>query len=260
MSQEIYARICLFGLVFNREMQMVWLKFGLLTDEINSGRLRVIASTNKLVDIAVSAAKVPSQSDIKAAEIKPAKVPVSSVSYKFGVIPSSIVVDRNTLSARGVSEGYDMFFVGLFVPFYGSNENLPICRFGHLAMMPDEPIPWGSEGKLNLYLMETKAFGGNSGSPAFFTTKKDIAHLTLSKFLNRGASSSQILLAGVVKGYFGDWSQVQMINSAAVPVVRQNTGVAAIVPASYLAEILFSREEKEIRKQQFKMYEPHGYF
>ncbi len=49
-------------------------------------------------------------------------------------------MSTNSLKKLGITEGDDMFFVGLFTPFYGSKENLPICRFGHLAMLPDEAI------------------------------------------------------------------------------------------------------------------------
>src|SRR5437867_3735040 len=101
---------------------------------------------------------------------------------KLGSFKSSIVVDKNTFNLNGINEGSQMFFVGLFTPFFGANENLPIFRFGHLAMLPDEPIPMGSQGRRDLFLMETGAYPGNSGSPAFFLVKKGLIATELYKF------------------------------------------------------------------------------
>jgi hypothetical protein len=115
-------------------------------------------------------------------------------------------------------------------------------------MLTDEEIPWGNEGPENLYLMETQAFGGNSGSPAFFSFNNA-----------RNGGHPSVLLAGVVKGYFRDWSELQLINSSVTPYSSQHMGITAIVPAHYLYEILFSDEEKRFRSAVFKASFPSGY-
>ena len=151
-----------------------------------------------------------------------------------------------------------MFFVGLFVPLYGSNENLPICRFGRLAMLPNEPFNFANEGLANLYLMETEAFGGNSGSPAFFYFPPSRRGPPVVNFPWTGKRS--LLLAGVVKGYFYDYSKVLLLNStAATPVTTQHLGVTAIVPAYYIHDMLFSPDEKQARENGFKATFPKGF-
>ena len=154
-----------------------------------------------------------------------------------------------------------MFFIGLFTPFYGSQQNIPICRFGHLSMPTEEQIPLASNDVENLYLMEAQAFPGNSGSPAFFVFDKSRkGGRPWQKQPNRlWPTHRSVLLAGVVKAYFRDWSQVQIVNSGAVPESEENMGITAIVPAHYLYEILFSDEQKKLRSDFFKLTHPTGY-
>ncbi len=68
-----------------------------------------------------------------------------------------------------------------------------------------------------------------------------------------------MIFAGVLKGYFPDYSDVLMVNSNVRPIVAQNTGIAIVVPGTFLYEILFSKEEQEYRKQMNKMMLPKGY-
>jgi hypothetical protein len=176
---------------------------------------------------------------------------------KLGWFPAKLIADKSLVKKRRIREGDEMFFVGLFTPFFGDHENIPICRFGRLAMLTDEKIPWGSEGAQNLYLMETGAFGGNSGSPVFFYFRNNRAPRFLAT--SPTAHHGPLLLAGVVKGYFRDWSQVMQTNSAVIEMSAQNMGVAAVVPAYYLHEILFSPEEKKFRSESFKALVRTGY-
>jgi hypothetical protein len=204
----------------------------------------ILTHTNKSVDIAVIAFSrvgasktVSSQTQAQATQ-----------QVRLGSFDSQIIADKKLFKKYGIREGDDMFFVGLFTPFYGSKENIPICRFGRLSMLTDETIPWGNEGPENLYLMETQAFGGNSGAPAFFSFSK-----------GRKFGAPSFLLAGVVKGYFRDWSEIQMVNTAVTPISSQHTGITAIVPAHYLYEILFSDDEKKFRSDSWKTTHPNGY-
>jgi len=216
----------------------------LLTNE-----LRIITHTNRAVDIAAISLRTPRTSP-----------PLQGTNpgtllLKLGSVDSGILADAKSFKKRHIREGDEMFFVGLFTPFYGSKENVPICRFGRLAMLPGEPVPWGNEGGANLYLMEAQCFGGNSGSPAFFYFPRQ--HRGSPIIQIHGLQRSSILLAGVVKGYFRDWSELLVMNSAAIPYSSQNVGVTAIVPATYLYEMLFTEEQEGFRRQIFKANFPN---
>ena len=95
----------------------------------------------------------------------------------------------------------------------------------------------------DLYLLECQAFGGNSGAPVFF-------HFGMirepGRIINR---PEQVLLAGVMIGHFLNPNEVKMVNSSPTPFAFENAGIAAVVPAYLLQEILFSPELVSFRKK-----------
>jgi hypothetical protein len=209
-----------------------------ITSQIKNGALRVLFSTNTAVDMAIVTFGFSSANTN-------APFPYFQNNINIEGIDSSLLLTPEKMTKYEIKEGYDMFFVGLFVEFYGSNRNFPICRFGHLAMMPDEPI----SGQ-NLFFMETSAYPGNSGSPAFFRTERSIPILkTLNLLSSKSGEHDTIILAGIVTAFFGTPYNPQ-----------ENAGIATVVPATYIHEVLFSKEEINNRKLLFKTIKPKGYF
>jgi hypothetical protein len=141
----------------------------------------------------------------------------------------------------------DVFFTGLFVPHFGEKTNSPIFRFGRVAMLPEERIRWQDSNKpaeqVELYLLETMSFGGNSGSPVFFSQGADREAGRLY------VGAPEITLAGVMRGNFNEprvGGFVQTPN-AVLPAFAQNVGIAAITPGHLLRDILFSEKLKTLR-------------
>jgi hypothetical protein len=166
--------------------------------------------------------------------------------FDFQFIPDEMLTTKDTFKELNISEGSDVFFTGLFAQFIGQARNYPIARFGKVAMMPAEKIPWrDTEGQpvemVDLYLLETQSFGGNSGSPVFFYLGSD----RIPGSLVVGAPI--IKLAGVMKGTFRDASPLVMANQNIIPLSLQNVGIAAVVPSYHLHEILFSDPMKSLR-------------
>jgi hypothetical protein len=167
-----------------------------------------------------------------------AVIPVSDINlapntapedYDFAIISASLLATKEHFAKGYIKEGDETFFTGWFRGYFGITRNYPIVRFGRLALLTDEKIPWNDkQGNqlLNLYLIEALASGGTSGSPVFFrpSLQREPGMFITDK-------RPTLLLAGVLKGYFGDESS-------------QNTGIAAVVPAFQLHEILFSDEVK----------------
>jgi hypothetical protein len=117
---------------------------------------------------------------------------------------------------------------GWFSSVYGTSRNYPIVRFGRLAMETDEKIPWREKSgvqMISLYLVEAHATKGNSGSPVFF---RPSLQREPRKFI---IGAQPLFLAGLLKGYFG-------------AVNEPNSGIAAVVPAFQLQEIMFSEAAK----------------
>lgn len=168
-----------------------------------------------------------------------AVVPISENivrSQRLRMLPVNLLATKEHMQKFRIREGDDMFFLGLFTPFYGSKSNLPIYRFGRLSMVPDEPVPFGNEPPQELYFMETQVFGGNSGSPALFCFSQE-----------RNPGDTAALVAGVIKGYYVDVSPLAVIEASAQAVSRQNTGIAVVTPAYLLKEILLSEELRKSR-------------
>jgi hypothetical protein len=141
-----------------------------------------------------------------------------------------------------------VFFTGLFVAYYGEHRNNPIVRFGRVAMLPEDRIPWRTDAtkpaeNVRLYLLETQSYGGNSGSPVFFSLGAD---------RNPGSlilGPPLIKLAGIMMGTFNEPSPIGFAQTptATIPFYRQNLGIAAVTPSYLLQEILFSDEMKKAR-------------
>jgi hypothetical protein len=173
--------------------------------------------------------------------------------YDLKFIGSSMLATREHLSQGQIKEGDETFFLGLFSPFPGMKKNYPIVRFGRLALVTEEKIPWKGE-MLTLYLMETQSFGGNSGAPVFFYPGLERKPGTVV------LGGPTLLLAGVMKGTFRDLNQIlfaepgkepkaEMLEGK-IPISVENMGIAPVVPAFQLHEILFSDEAKALRASE----------
>lgn len=230
--------------------------YAYLNQDFTNGNLRIITPTDKSVDLAVFTLGQPRR-------ITTVKQ-TAAQKMKLGWFDAALVSDETALKRYHVREGDEMFFVGLFTPFYGSKKNIPICRFGHLSMLPDEPIVLSKDNAQHLYLMETEAFGGNSGSPAFFSFPQSSLASRFFEWKNHQQFFSdtdhiKILFAGVVNAYFLDLEQIKFQNTSVTPYSQGNTGIASIVPAHYLYEILYSDHEREFRKKEWRENAPAGY-
>jgi hypothetical protein len=225
-----------------------------ITSQITNGALRVLFSTNTAVDMAIITIGFCSANTN-------VPIPYFPNNISMGTIDSSLLLTPEKMSKDEIKEGYDMFFIGLFVQFYGSNRNIPVCRFGHLAMIPDEPISFAGLPPQKLFLMETSAYGGNSGSPAFFRTERSIPILkTMNLLSSKSGEHDKITLAGIVEGDYLFPTELYVSNSLTSTPILENAGIAAVVPATYIHEVLFSKDEIENRKFLFKILKPKGYF
>lgn len=227
-----------------------------LSPLITNHTFRVLFSTNKAVDMAIVTLNIPSR--------LPKTIPPAlnwPNNIDIGGFDSSLLLTPKKMGQYEIREGYDMFFIGLFVQFYGSHRNYPIFRFGHLAMIPDEAISIAGQPPQKLFFMETSAYPGNSGSPAFFRTKRSIPILKVVNLLSsKSGEHDRIILAGIMEGEYRFPSDIIASNGKVPAVAMENAGIAAVVPATYIHEVLFSKDEIKNRKLLFKMLVPKGYF
>jgi len=174
-----------------------------------------------------------------------------------------VSVDQFETDARLIEHvvgvGDDVFFVGLFSEHPGLERNQPIVRFGTIALMPDEKILvdiGDSTARIRAYLVEARSWGGHSGSPAFVYFPPD-------RFGDRiqVLSYLPIFLLGLVQGHFNIPSDVKFIGdigeqgSGRVPV---NAGIAAVVPAQDIYDLLMSDPVVEQRDKLLKQMRSLG--
>src|ERR1035438_9238478 len=109
-------------------------------------------------------------------------------------------------------------------------------------MLPGEKIGVG-QGSFDAYLVETFAFGGNSGSPVFFYSSGD---------------DVPVKLAGVMKGFFVDFEPVLSFGTTAhtksVSVSQSNSGIAIVVPAEHIRQILHSEAIEQSRMNSLQRH------
>jgi len=160
--------------------------------------------------------------------------------FDFKFLPDELITTQKDYDSLKIREGSDVFFTGLFTPYPGSEKNYPVVRFGRVALVTDEKIEW--QGKqMSLYLIEAGSYGGNSGAPVFFYLGSDRDPGSLI------VGPPVLKLAGIMQGTFRDAQEIKVIETKRIPISLSNMGIAAIVPAYKLHDLLFSEELKRQR-------------
>jgi len=160
--------------------------------------------------------------------------------FDFKFLPDEIITTQAAYNDLKIREGSEIFFTGLFAHYLGSDRNYPVVRFGRVALVTDEKIEWN--GKLmSLYLIEAGSYGGNSGAPVFFYLGSDREPGSLV------VGPPVLKLAGVMQGTFLDAQEIKSIETKKTPISLSSMGIAAVVPAYKLHELLFSQELKRQR-------------
>jgi len=150
--------------------------------------------------------------------------------------------DMNNLK---ITEGSEVFFTGLFYPYLGTLKNYPVVRFGKVALITDEKIKF-TDYEAHLYLLETASYGGNSGSPVFFKVPRERKK---GAIFFEDPENTIIKLAGIMSGTFLDQKEVKAVETVKTYLAPSNMGIAAVVPAYKLSEILFGNELSRLRRK-----------
>lgn len=162
--------------------------------------------------------------------------------FDFKILPEDMITTDKDFKDLKITEGSEVFFTGLFSPYVGTRRNYPVVRFGRVSLITEEKIKFVDQ-EAQLYLIESGSYGGNSGSPVFFYLGSD--RIPGSLILGPPV----LKLAGVMSGFFLDRQPVGLIETSKVPVAPSNMGIAAVVPAYKLHEILFGPELKKQRAE-----------
>jgi hypothetical protein len=162
------------------------------------------------------------------------------------------------LKFLNIGIGDEVHATGLFTPVPGERRNVPIVRFGNIAMMPEEQIQTDL-GFADVFLVEARSLGGISGSPVFvrptinYKLPPEMQHGDVKNAYWCGHGAT---LLGLMHGHW-DIRESEM-NKAFFTHDRKhgvNMGIAIVVPAIKILETLNCAELVEFRermKQQLR--------
>ena len=165
---------------------------------------------------------------------------LSQDQVRFKVIALPLFVTSDQISSGQVHEGQRIVFTGFFPTIEGERTMQPIMREGMLAMLPEEDVinTTGKRGKV--YLGDVHVLGGNSGSPVMV----DLGGAQGNKFI----AGYDYHLLGVVSGYYFEDSDLTLRVATNIKgKVQANSGIAIIVPASEIKDLL---EDPRVRAQR----------
>jgi hypothetical protein len=158
---------------------------------------------------------------------------------EFKSIPTKMFISEETLQNEDIGIGDEVFMTGLFAHLSGSKRNIPIIRLGNIAMIPNEPVPT-SIGTIEAYLIEARSIGGLSGSPVF------VHKITKGR--------GKLHLLGLMHGHWdiptenkNDLDDKDFLGSV-------NMGIAIVVPAKKILEVLNQPELVELRRKSYEKY------
>ncbi len=169
------------------------------------------------VDVAITAFPIPVGNAIRA-------------------IAPSMVASAEILKQVDIGIGDDVFVAGFFRPSGSEPRSVPIVRVGTIAGMDEEPVETAAFGKIAAYLIEVRSIGGISGSPVFV----------------RRLFHDRFYLLGLIHGHFDSREErPDMVTEDSVDGVGINTGIAIVVPAYEMIEVMeqFLDTERDYARQ-----------
>jgi len=157
--------------------------------------------------------------------------PEVSAEAGYKSIPLETMFDERLVGNEadvGIGIGDEVFTVALMGVRYAQEQDAPMARTGNISMVPREPMlvrfENGPELRMRLYLIELRSGSGVSGSPVFARPR-----------VGQGAPGPAISLLGTLVGPWDGGAEGQ-------------AGLAKVLPAQLLKELLYQEEETEKRR------------
>ena len=167
-----------------------------------------------------------------------------------------------------VQVGQDVFFIGLFSEFPGTERVEALVRFGKVALsktvVPMRHPVTGEIQQADAYLVEARSWGGESGAPVFVHDEhyridvRDLRGDYPKQVQKSQVSSSDVGpgLLGLLHGHFENHRTVTyMKDSGPTAEVTVPSGIAVVIPASKIFETLNDKRFTQERERIAAMYE-----
>jgi hypothetical protein len=197
---------------------------------------------------------------------------------QFHAVWIGTFITSKIVTEEDVGIGDDTFMVGRFVNHEGKQQNAPAVRYGNIAMMPKEKIESPTGIAQESFLVEVRSLPGYSGSAVFLYSPSAMNDMSIRRKgrdkppptnnFSRNREEFDTMMAFMEpKGPYllgSDWCHipnrvlVRDENGEALPsrwYVEENTGMAGVIPAWKIADILNSEEfvkRREIAAEEIK--------
>lgn len=197
-------------------------------------------------------------------DIAVAPIDIDIDRFGFYPIDTSTFVSLDRLNSDDVGIGQDVFMVGRLINHEGQQRNAPSVRFGNIAMMHHEPVKHFRGHMQQSFLVDMRSISGYSGSPVFVAQPKIIEHTDALPYYFTVIPFHNINFLGVDWGHIPTYEKVIDGGGNKHPHgwrVQVNTGIAAVVPAWHLDELLnksefvVKRQREDRKRQQEKDHE-----
>lgn len=191
--------------------------------------------------------------------------------FDYRSITVNMFLTSDSATARQIGIGDEVVIVGLFTYHTGETRNIPLVRFGNLSMFPDERIANVKIGEsnglpevaqVNAYLIEVRSTGGLSGSPVFV---KESVFMKCREPNRDGLTTLQgegdPHFLGLLQGHWEiDPSNRNSATLISPDTAAINLGIAIVIPAYVIREILEQEELVAERKAREEKYAGNRWF
>ncbi len=182
--------------------------------------------------------------------LTPISIPLEDYDLRF--LPTTLFSDDAWMREWDIGVGDHLAVPGLLTNYVGKERDEPGVRFGRVTLIPDHPLCIDPQGGLpgfetDSILAEFAAWPGQSGSPAFiyFSVDRD---LFAGNKINWKIPSTRLL--GLVHGHYVVRQPLRQkgdeFPDAHVPL---NSGIAILIPATKIVEILESDDANDHRER-----------
>lgn len=156
-------------------------------------------------------------------------------------------ITREDVDAFGVGPGDDVAMAGRLVGYDGRERNTPVVRSGTVAMMPGEPVRDGRGLDVEAFLTDMRSFSGFSGSPTFLLINPG-SWRGYDRPIDFGQGHHMLLGvdAGHTRVKAPVWQGTEQVPGMAV---RENSGMAIVVPAWRITDLLHSEPLRELQAE-----------
>lgn len=180
--------------------------------------------------------------------------PLDESIHKHNFVPDSFFLTPDLIERLKIGPGEEVFMVGRFINHEGRQCNTPSLRFGNIAMMPGEPVKRADGSLQESFIVDVRSVPGYSGSPAFVFIRPD--DMRTRHIQHDGTTFRRLTwFLGVDWGHMPIWRDLvyKADKTTLHPDglgINSNSGMAGIIPAWKLHNLLHESELMNKRKEQ----------